>query len=91
MADWVLARYPDGVCTPSEPWPNDQACLHHYVLEGLDRTGTAPHLDCGHIFFPMWAVWAGNVYPYLHLEKESRVWPGVFHTNGAPPACYTLQ
>ena len=87
MADWILARFSGGIITPGDPAPNDQACLHQYVLKGLVRTGSVPHLDCGHIFFPMWSVWEPHVYAYLHLEKRSTVWPAVFHTNGGYPAC----
>jgi hypothetical protein len=82
MADWVLTHYPDAKCILGEPWANDQACLHRFVLEGMDRTSGSPHLDCGRIFFPMWNVFVGNIYPFVHLNDSNTLWPSVFHTNG---------
>lgn len=82
MATWILEHYPKALCIPDDKWPNDQACLHRYVMEGLPRDSGKPHLDCGRIFMPLWNVEGDKMVPFIRLDDTNAVWPALFHFNG---------
>ena len=46
-ATWILEHCPDARCTHGGEWPNEQACLRRFVLEGLDQDSSKPHVVCG--------------------------------------------